>query len=305
MISTLLSIIFVYLFIALGFLAKQLFRERIDSKTLTITSLFFLQPFVSVWGFSSAPLSASQLYAPLIYLAIIVSLLIPNILLAKVLFRNPKERAIYTIAGFVGNTGNIGIPLGIALFGESSVIYTTLINIANVLVVYTLGVYIYSRGSFGVKESLLNIVKIPIIPASAVAITINISGIELSAQIKEFLKMGAYSGIVIQLFLLGTFLESIKIKKLNTKLLTLVLTHKFLLIPLTTAALLYFLNLPPMVKGVIFIQMLTPLAVANINLSSLYDCQPQDVTALILFSTLLFMPILALFATFGFSFTVI
>jgi len=65
----------------------------------------------------------------------------------------------------VGNTGNIGIPLGIALFGESSVIYTTLINIANVFVVYILGVYIYSRGSFSIRESLKNIIKIPIIPA--------------------------------------------------------------------------------------------------------------------------------------------
>ncbi len=301
MITTLLSISFVYLFIALGFLAKYLFKERLDSKTLTITSLYFLQPFVSIWGFSSAPLSFEQLYAPLIYLVIIILLLLPNIFIGKLLFKDPKERAVYTIAGFIGNTGNIGIPLGIALFGQESVIYTTLINIANVLVVYTFGVYIYSRGSFSIKESLLNIVKIPIIPASALAIAINISGIELSDQIKEFLKMGAYSGIVIQLFLLGTFLESIKLKQLNKKLLSLVLAHKFLLIPLTTALFLYFLNLPIMVKGVIFVQMLTPLAVANINLASLYECKPEDVTALILFSTLLFMPILALFTTFNFT----
>lgn len=38
--------------------------------------------------------------------------------------------------------------------------------------------------------------------------------------------------------------------------------------------------------------MMTPLAVANINLASLYDCKPKDVTPLILISTLLFIPIL-------------
>jgi predicted permease len=39
-------------------------------------------------------------------------------------------------------------------------------------------------------------------------------------------------------------------------------------------------------------EMITPLAVANINLASLYDCKPNDVTSLILLSTLLFIPIL-------------
>jgi len=46
------------------------------------------------------------------------------------------------------------------------------------------------------------------------------------------------------------------------------------------------------VQAVILMEMMTPLAVANINLASLYDCRPQDVTALILLSTLLFVPIL-------------
>ncbi len=39
-------------------------------------------------------------------------------------------------------------------------------------------------------------------------------------------------------------------------------------------------------------EMMTPLAVANINLASLYDCRPKDVTTLILLSTLLFIPLL-------------
>jgi predicted permease len=39
-------------------------------------------------------------------------------------------------------------------------------------------------------------------------------------------------------------------------------------------------------------EMMTPLAVANINLASLYDCRPRDVTTLILLSTLLFIPVL-------------
>ncbi len=292
MIETLISILFVYVFILLGYMAKRIFQEEMNTKTLTLMSVYFLQPFVTIWGFSTAKLHSEHLYVPLIYLTIILVLLIPTIVLGKILFNNPKERAIFSIAGFVGNTGNIGIPLGIALFGEASVIYTTLINIANVFVVYIIGVYIYSRGSFSIKDSLFNIVKIPIIPASVVAITINIYDIPLSLQIQEFFKMGAYAGIVLQLFLLGTFLQGIRIKELHPKLFIGTISQKFIIIPLATAIILSFTNLPLFVQGILFMEMMVPLAVANINLASLYDCKPKDVTSLILLSTLLFIPLL-------------
>ena len=299
MISTLLSIIFVYVFILLGYMAKRIFNDDINTKTLTLMSVYFLQPFVTIWGFSTAKLHSEHIYVPFIYLAIILLLLIPTIALGKMIFSDPKERAIFSIAGFVGNTGNIGIPLGIALFGEASVIYTTLINIANVFVVYIIGVYIYSRGSFSIKESLFNIVKIPIIPASVVAIFINIYEIPLSSEIVEFLKMGAYAGIVLQLFLLGTFLQGIRIKELHPKLFIGTISQKFVIIPLATAIILSFTDLPLFVQGVIFMEMMVPLAVANINLASLYNCRPKDVTSLILLSTLLFMPLL-----FGLSYVI-
>jgi len=292
--ETLLSIIFVYVFILLGYIAKRIFKEDIDRKTLTIFSVYFLQPFVTVWGFSTAKLSVEHIFVPLYYLGIIALVLIPTLFIARGVFDDPKERAIFSIAGFVGNTGNIGIPLGIALFGESSVIYATLINIANVFVVYGLGVYIYSRGSFSIKQSLLNIIKIPIIPASIIAILININHIEIIPQIQEFFKMGAYGGIVLQLFLLGTFLYGIKIREIKLSLLIGTLSQKFIIVPLATAIILSFTDLSIFVQGVIFMEMMTPLAVANINLASLYDCRPQDVTTLILLSTFLFIPIIFL-----------
>ena len=294
MFETLLSIIFVYIFIFLGYLAKRIFKEEMNSKTLTLFSVYFLQAFVTIWGFSTARLSIEHALVPLYYIGIISLLLLPTLLFSKKFIKDPKERAIVSIAGFVGNTGNIGIPLGIALFGMESVIYTTLINIANVFVVYILGVYIYSRGTFSIKQSLFNIVKIPIIPASAFAIILNLSQVNIIPQIQELFKMGAYAGIVLQLFLLGTFLYGIKLTALKKSLFFTVMTQKFILIPLATAFILSFTDLSLFVQGVILMEMMVPLAVANINLASLYNCRPKEVTALIMLSTLIFIPVLFL-----------
>ena len=292
MFETLLSIIFVYIFIFLGYLSKRIFKEEMNNKTLTLLSVYFLQAFVAMWGFTTAELSKEHFMVPLYYIGIIAIILLPTLFLAKQLFTDTKERAIFSIAGFVGNTGNIGIPLGIALFGMESVIYTSLINIANVFVVYILGVYIYSRGSFSVKNSLLNIIRIPIIPVSIIAILVNINHIAIPTQIQEFLKMGAYTGIVIQLFLLGTFLYGIKIRSIKRSLLLGVLSQKFIIVPLLTAIILSFTSLPLYVQGILFMEMMVPLAIANINLASLYNCKPNEVTSLILISTLIFIPIL-------------
>ena len=297
MIETLISILFVYLFIVLGYASKRIFKEDINTKTLTVMSVYFLQPFVTVWGFSTTKLHSEHLTVPLVYLGIILALLLPTVLISKFLFSDPKDRAIFSIAGFVGNTGNIGIPLGIALFGEASVIYTTLINIANVFVVYILGVYLYSRGSFSIKDSLFNIIKIPIIPTSIIAILLNIYDVPLSIQIKEFFKMGAYAGIVLQLFLLGTFLQGIRIKELHPRLFVGAMSQKFIIIPIVTALILSATPLPLLVQGVLFMEMMVPMAVANINLASLYDCKPKVVTSLIFLSTLIFIPLLFLLSS--------
>jgi len=292
MATVLVSLLFVYIFILLGYLGKRIFKEQMHERTLTLFSVYFLQPFVTLWGFSTAKLHSEHFAIPLIYLSIIVLLLLPTIVLSRYLFDDLKERAIFSIAGLVGNTGNIGIPLGLALFGEESVIYATLINIANVFVVYIIGVYIYSRGSFSIRHSLLNIVKIPIIPASIIAILINLSGVPLPEQIQEFLKMGAYAGIVLQLYLLGTFLYGLKIHEISRRLLIGTLSQKFIVVPFATFMILMWTDLSPFVQAVIIMEMMTPLAVANINLASLYDCRPKDVTTLILLSTLLFIPML-------------
>lgn len=278
----------------MGYIAKRVYKDEMNEKSLTIFSVYFLQPFVTVWGFSTAKLESEHIYIPLLYIGIIFILMLPTIWISKYIFDDKKERAIFSIAGFVGNTGNIGIPLGLALFGVQSVIYTTLINIANVFVVYIIGVYIYSRGSLSIQQSLTNIIKIPIIPAAMIAISINILEVPLSEQIKEFFKMGAYAGVVVQLFLLGTFLYGLQLYSISKRLILATLSQKFLIVPLMTLYILSFTDLSTFAKNIIVMEMMTPLAVANINLASLYECRPKDVASLILLSTLLFIPLLFL-----------
>src|SRR3989338_7004569 len=289
--QTLFSIMGIYLFIAVGFGAKWAFKEKIDDRTITLLSVYFLQIFLTFWGLLKRPIDTELLFAPSLYLAITIISLLLMIPLSKMLFHNPKERSIATVAALIGNTGNLGIPLGIALFGEQSVPYLTLINLVNVFVVYTIGVFYYSRGEFSMRDSLMNILKLPVLWAALVAIALNLNGYVPSPAVDKTLMMGAYASMTMQLVLFGIYLYGIKLGEINFRLTVWVNGTKFILIPLIAFVVLGMVEMDPMVKGILFLELIVPLAVANVNLASLYNCSPRTVTVEVFTTSVVFLGI--------------
>ncbi|MCK9371949.1 MAG: AEC family transporter [Sulfuricurvum sp.] len=289
--ETLISLLGIYLFIAVGFGAKWTFKEKIDDRTITLLSVYFLQIFLTFWGLLKRPIDTDLLLAPSLYLLITMIALLLMIPLSKMLFSDPKERSIAAVAALIGNTGNLGIPLGIALFGEESIPYTTLINLANVFIVYTIGVFYYSRGEFSVRDSLLNILKLPILWAAMIAIILNLGGYHPTQAVDKTLMMGAYASMTMQLVLFGIYLYGIQLGELTLKLTVWVNGTKFILLPLLAWIVLETVEMEPMIKGVLFLELLVPLAVANVNLASLYNCAPRTVTVQVFITSVLFLGI--------------
>ncbi len=295
--ETLLSLLGIYLFIAVGFGAKWSFKEQNDDRTITILSVYFLQVFLTFWGLLKRPIDTQLLLAPALYIAISLIALLLMIPLARMVFSEPKERSIATVAALIGNTGNLGVPLSIALFGEQSIPYVTLINLMNIFVVYTIGVFFYSRGEFSVRGSLLNIVKLPILWAAMMAIALNLTGYVPSPAVDKTLMMGAYASMTMQLVLFGIYLYGIELKTLNIRLSVWVSGTKFILIPVIAFVVLQNIEMEPMVKGILFLEMLVPLAVANVNLASLYNCAPKTVTAQVFITSVMFLGIVFMLPT--------
>lgn len=290
--SIILSILSIYVFILMGFLAKISFKEKIDDKTITLINVYFLQVFLTFWGLLLHPIDITLLYAPSIYFAIVLIVIVISAFGAKILFQDKKEYSIATVAAIIGNTGNLGIPINIAIFGEESIPYTTVVNLVNVFVVYSIGVFYYSRGSFDTKTSLTNILKLPILWAAFIAIALSIYHVRLNEVVMNMLMMGAYASMTMQLFLFGIYLYGTKIKEISKRLIVWVLGFKFIILPLTAFFVLSNLDLEPMIKGIVFIELMMPLAVANVNLASLYDCKPKLVTALVFLSSFLFLGVI-------------
>jgi predicted permease len=287
--SSIYPLLGIYLFIVVGFIAKKSFKDRIDEKSLVFLSIYFLQPFLVLWGFTTNQLDFKIIEVPIIFTLIISIFLFLAILVANTIFKDKQDRSIFIVTSIIANTGNLGIPLGLMLFGKESIIYTTLINIANIFLVYIVGVFFYSRGRYSVKESLLNIVKLPIIWFTTLAIVLNLLGFQYPKELLKPLEMGAYASMVLQLVIFGIYLNSVQISSIDLKMLVSSILFRFILVPTLSILILTILLIDGLVYKVLLLELIVPIAVNNVNLAALYSCKPKKVALLTFVSSVIFL----------------
>lgn len=286
--SLFLAIIGVYFFVTLGFAAKRIFDE-ISERTLVLLSVYFLQPILSFWGILGAKIDAAAVTAPLVYFSISLFAALFGYFIFSRIFEDKRDAVIVTAGGVIGNTGNLGIPLLLAMFGKGAVFYAVLINLANIFVLYVIGVFLYSLGNYTAKEALKNILSMPVIWSALAAIALNISGFELPDALAQTVEMGAYTSMTLQLIIFGVFLGGLGRFKPDFRIVAWGMGYKFLAVPMLAFVVLGLLSIEPFLKTLIFLQVCMPLAVNNVNLASLYNCKPYTVTANILVSSVLFL----------------
>ncbi len=228
--------------------------------------------------------------SPLFYIIIVFTTLSFLIFFGKIIFDSRTDESIYLGTALIGNTGNLGIPLGIALFGVESVPYTSIINIANVFFMYTISVYFFAREQFSLKQAIISIFKIPAIWFAFFALFLNYYKVPISEHITTALNMGAYTSLTIQLFIFGVYLYNVQVKTIPWKLSLHISFAKHILLPVIGILIIvWFTDFNSFVASILIMELMMPLAVNNVNFAVLYNCKPFDVAATILISSIVFV----------------
>ena len=291
--EAILSVLPIYFFIFLGFIAKKNLKNQIDEKSLVLLSLYFLQPIMIFWGLTKEPINYEFVISPLFFLISMGSTLFLMLLYSKIIFASKTDENIFLATALIGNTGNLGIPLGIALFGEQSVPYTSIINIANIFFMYTISIYFFARDKFSFKDSIKSIFKIPVIWFALFALLVNYYQVPIPKEFNFALEMGAYTSLTLQLIIFGTYLYSVKVKSIPWKLSLQISFVKHILLPIAGILIVVnFTNLNTMVASILIMELMMPLAVNNVNFSVIYNTKPTDVAATILISSAIFVALL-------------
>lgn len=287
-----ITVIGIYIFIVLGFFAKKTFNE-IDGKTLVLLSTYFLQPFLTLWGIMLIPLDYNLIISPVAYLAAVFFSLVFTFTLSLIL-KDKKERIIAALTPLIGNTGNLGIPLSYALFGDIGASIATIINLANIFFIYSFGVFFFASGKYSFKDAFKKIVKIPVMWFGILALVLNISGVTFNKDIMKILQMGAFASIVVQLLIFGIYVAEIKTREISFKLGIITVFNKFIIFPAVSFFVLKLFHLNTLFFKAVMLEILTPLAVTNVNLSALFDLYPRKVAMLVIVTSVLFLGVVFL-----------
>ena len=145
------------------------------------------------------------------------------------------------------------------------------------------------------KVAFIKILKIPVMWFGIIALIINISGITFNKEVMKILQMGAYASIVVQLLIFGIYVAEIKTREVGLKLGLVTIINKFVIFPIIGFFVLKLFSLNTLFFKAVMLEILTPLAVTNVNLSALFDLYPRKVAMLVILTSILFIGVVCLF----------
>jgi len=286
-----------YVNVVLGFFASKFLHVQRES--IASLLIYILGPIVVLAATMSVKIDLQVAFLP-------ISLYIFGSSVAFItlyLFKNSWSDSTGNILAFSsgsGNTGYFGIPLAMIFFESDLANIYIFTVMASLLYENTTGFYVTAKGNFTAKQSFVKIIKLPILYAFVVGITLNLLGITLPNELLFYTDQFKSSYGVLGMMMLGMGLQGLnKNEDFDLKFIKISFFIKFLFWPISMMLFIYldknitmFLNED--LYKVLILFSIVPLAGNAVSLAVLLNTKPQKASLAVFLSTIvsiIFIPI--------------
>ncbi|WP_336365529.1 AEC family transporter [Marinobacter sp. C2H3] len=248
-----------------------------DIKGLNVLNMELFVPLL-VFGVLADQKAPLQDYAQLALAATVVVLGSGVVLypLARVLKLNLKT---FLPPMMFNNSGNMGIPVILLAFGDQALPAAIVLFIVEMLLHFSVGLYMLDPHS-----SIIQRLKLPIVFASIAGLTVNLAGVHLPGWLLESMHMLGEVCIPLMLFALGVRMLEVDFSDWKLGLLGAVACPASgLLLAWPMVALL---DLPGLQIAALWVFAALPPAVLNYMVAEQYRQEPHTVASLVLLSNL-------------------
>lgn len=278
-----------YLLIGLGYLAKRYLS--VDKDHIAKLLIYILSPAILFHGAYTSPLTAGSLTLPIVFFVVCCAMCVAAYVISSLLW-NDSRRNIAAFTSGTGNTGYFGLPVALALFGESSISLMVLAMMGFLAYETSLGLFIAARGARSVKKSLATVFSIPGPYAFALGILLNVTSMQLGATYESFILNARGAFTVLGMMMIGLAMADIKKGTFDIRFLATVFSFKFFLWPLTILSLLWLdthiLSLwSKEIHDVMILLSIVPLAANTVVWATEFKSYPSS-AALAVFSSTAF-----------------
>jgi malate permease and related proteins len=193
-----------------------------------------------------------------------------------------KHSALYLPIS-VMNTVNLPFPIIYLAFGSAGLFAATLFCIPNILLLYSLGIFIAAGKHW--KEGVREVVKVPILYAAVLGLIFNLLDIRLPEVVMNSLNLVATMAIPLVLIVLGYNLSRVKIASIPTTLIASVLRIGVgLLLGLLAVELFH---LEGILKAVVILDSAMPAAVNAAVIATKYENESDMVSSVVFVTTVI------------------
>jgi predicted permease len=284
--------------VLIGFLSGKL--SNVEKKSIASLLFYFVAPIVFFAIPTSANLTFNSLGITLVTFLLATTLGFFSYWLYGKIWQD-SHRNILALSAGTGNSGYVVLPIATTLFDDYTLSIYALGLIGIAIYEASVGCYFCARSISTFKESVMKVIRLPILNAFFFGCILSLAGFQLPNVFDEFVSnmKGAFS--ILGMVTIGLALSKIKEFELDLKFTGAAFASKFLFYPILFNL---FILLDRFVLGWYdgnyynALQMLSiaPMATNTIVLASLYKIHPEKVAAAVLLSllfVLLYMPIMA------------
>jgi predicted permease len=191
----------------------------------------------------------------------------------------------FLLAVLFTNSGNYGVPLCTFAFGEEGMVYALAYMMYGSVIMYTMAVYIASRGNLNVKKSFTNIFRVPLIYAVVAAAFFSYFSIEVPSFVFKPLVLLGSAAIPVTMLLLGIQLSRTEVG--NQKKVVAASMFRLCVSPLIGIVLTYVMGVEGLLRSVLILECSMPTAVNSALIAIEFDAEPGFVSSAVLVSTVL------------------
>lgn len=274
----------VFVLIGAGFILTR--SMTLNAQTLSRLSLYVLGPSLVFSKLSQTTLPSTDLVQIVLFTVVgTLAVLLLSWAVARLLrLDRSRESAFVLVCSFV-NHGNYGLPLVLFAFGQEGLERGLIYFVTGAFLTNTLAVFIASRGKVRARTSLLNIFRIPMIYAIAVAFAVNATSFVVPEIILKPVEMAGNAAIPVMLLLLGVQLAGSSLGQ-QIRLISVAVAVRLVggaVVGLTVASLM---GLTGITRQACVVEHSTPTAVMASILATEFGTEAEFVTGVIFASTL-------------------
>ncbi len=282
-----LKILPLYITIVLGYIMVNFFQAKRESMASLL--IYIIGPVVVFIASYKVQLNLAIATLPILLFALSSFLALISLRFTKNIFQDNTKNILAFSAG-TGNTGYFGIPLAIMLLNEDLANIYIFTVLASLLYESTVGFFVVAKGHYNIKQSLIKIVKLPSIYALGLGLICNISKVEFSTDLLNYLDYfkGAYA--ILGMMMIGMGLKGLANFGIDKAFMGLAFSIKFIIYPFIVLFIIwidstYFMFFTSGLYKVMFIFAIVPMAGNTVAIASLLNVHPEKASLAVVLST--------------------